>query len=192
MDHEINIWFKKKEVKKMMSNPVIQEFLIEITDDEKNSSTILESILKGNVADIDIAEKTEISLTTVRKILYKLYDAGLVSYKKSKDPETHWDIYNWRFNQNKVSDMVNKKYRDLNLEIDKSIEYEESNMFFACKTNNHRYKFDKASEYNFSCPKCGESLNHQDNSEIIAELLKKKVTYESQNKQDQNTISYKS
>jgi len=52
--------------------------------------------------------------------------------------------------------------------------YEEENMFFACKTNDHRYKFEKASEVNFICPKCGESLEYQDNSLIIAELIKEK------------------
>ena len=43
-------------------------------------------------------------------------------------------------------------------------------MFFACNLNGHRYKFDEASENNFSCPKCGESLEFQDNKTIIAEL----------------------
>ncbi len=43
-------------------------------------------------------------------------------------------------------------------------------MFFACKDNGHRYKFDEATENNFACPKCGESLEYQDNSNIIIEL----------------------
>ena len=55
-------------------------------------------------------------------------------------------------------------------EIEKSLEYEEENMFFLCRANGHRYKFDEATENNFQCPKCGESLEYQDNSTIIVEL----------------------
>lgn len=174
----------------ILSDPVVQEILMEITDDEECSSSIIESILKGNVSDIDIAEETEIKLTTVRKILYKLYDAGVVSYKRSKDPETNWEIYNWKFDHRKVSDIINTKYQDLTKEIEKLIKYEEDNMFFACKINNHRYKFEKASEYNFVCPVCGESLQFQDNSAIITELLNKKAKYESVNKTQTEDLCY--
>ena len=45
-------------------------------------------------------------------------------------------------------------------------------MFFACKTNGHRYKFENASEINFICPQCGESLEFVDNTSVIAELMK--------------------
>jgi transcription initiation factor TFIIE subunit alpha len=51
--------------------------------------------IKDKPSDAAIAEETEIKLNTVRKILYKLYDARVASYKRSKDPETNWEIYNW-------------------------------------------------------------------------------------------------
>ncbi len=158
----------------MLSDPIVQEILIDITDDDKNSFSIIESILNGNTNDLEIAEKTDIKLNTVRKVLYKLYDAGLATYKKSNDPETKKFIYNWRFDQEKVTDIINQKIEKFSEDIDKSIEYEEENMFFACKDNGHRYKFEEASENNFTCPKCGESLEYQDNTAIISELLKKK------------------
>lgn len=89
-----------------------------------------------------------------------------------------------------MSDIINKKYKELGSKIDKTIEYEKSNMFFSCKTNNHRYKFEKASEYNFSCSKFGESLNYQDNADIIVDLLNKKVKYKSLNKSQHKYHSY--
>ena len=118
----------------------------------------------------EIAEETEIRLNIVRKVLYKMYDAGIATYKRSRDPETNWYIYSWRFEQDKVFDIINKKYEKFSREIEESLEYEESNMFFSCKENGHRYKFDDATENNFECPKCGESLEYQDNSTIIVEL----------------------
>jgi transcription initiation factor TFIIE subunit alpha len=159
----------------MLKDQVVQEILMDITNNEKDSISIIESILKGNASDLEIAEETDIKLNTVRKVLYKLNDAGIASYKKSQDPETKWFIYSWKFEQENVFDIITKKYQKLSEEIEKSLEYEEANMFFACKANGHRYKFENASEHNFSCPKCGESLEHYDNSPIIRELLKEKA-----------------
>ena len=158
----------------MLNDPFVQEILIDITDDEESSISIIECILNGITSDLDIAEETDIKLTIVRKVLYNLYDAGIATYKRTNDPESSGDIYSWKFEQEKVYDIITKKYEKITQEIEKSIEYEEENMFFICKTNLHRYKFEKASEYNFKCPKCGNSLEYQDNSAIISELLKKK------------------
>ena len=159
--------------KNLLSDPNVKEILLDITDDDERSFPIIECILNGKTNDLEIAEETEIKLNTVRKVLYKLYDAGIATYKKSNDPETHKFIYSWKFDQDKVSDIINEKYDKFSEEIDKSIEYEEGNMFFACNSN-HRYKFEEATENNFICPKCGESLEFQDNAAIITELLRKK------------------
>jgi transcription initiation factor TFIIE subunit alpha len=154
----------------MLSDPIVQEILMDITNDEKSSVPIIECILNGKTFDEEIAEETEIRLNIVRKVLYKLYDAGIATYKRSRDPETNWYIYSWRFEQEKVAEIISKKYEKFSEEIEKSLEYEEDNMFFACKANGHRYKFDEASENNFICPKCDNSLEYQDNSTIISEL----------------------
>lgn len=158
----------------MLSDPNVQEILMDITDDEKSSFPIIECIMNGKTNDLEIAEETEIKLNTVRKVLYKLHDAGIATYKKSNDPETHKFIYSWKFDKEKVSDIINEKYEKFSEEIDRSIEYEEENMFFTCDANGHRYKFEEATENNFTCPECNESLEYQDNSAIINELLKKK------------------
>ena len=78
----------------------------------------------------------------------------------------------------KVYDMITKKYEELAVKIEKSVRYEEENMFFACKANGHRYIFEKASEYNFVCPKCNGTLEFQDNTGVIGELLKEKAAYD--------------
>jgi transcription initiation factor TFIIE subunit alpha len=114
----------------------------------------------------------------------------VASYKRSKDPETNWEIYNWKFNQTKISDIINNKYEDLSTENEKSLKYEENNMFFACKANSHRYILEKASEYNFACPQCGKSLEYQDNSNMIVELLHKKAIYDSVGKSKGENLSY--
>ncbi len=161
----------------MLDDPLVQEILIDITNDEKNSFTIIECILEGKTSDEEISNETEIQLNTVRKVLYKLYDAGIASYKRTKNPDSNWEIYNWKFDQKKVSEIISEKYEKLSQDIERSIKYEEENMFFACKINGHRYKFENASVNNFVCPQCGESLEYQDNSEIIVELIRDKDRY---------------
>jgi transcription initiation factor TFIIE subunit alpha len=158
----------------MINNPIVQEFLMDITNNDKYTFPIIECIINGTTSDLDISEETEILLTTVRKILYKLHDAGIATYKKAKDPKTKLDISIWNFDKQKMLDIITKKYENISDNIDKSILYEKENMFFACKTNGHRYIFEQASISNFICPKCGESLEFQDNSNKIEELIKEK------------------
>ena len=174
----------------MLKDSQVQELLMDITDDEKNCVTIIECLLNGKTSDAAIAEETEIKLNTIRKILNKLYDAGLTSYKRSKDPETSFEIYNWKFNQKKLNDIISDKHEDLLKEIERSLKYEKDNMFFGCKANGHRYIYENASKYNFVCPKCGESLEFQDNTLIIGELLNKKAKYESMSKSKIENLPY--
>jgi transcription initiation factor TFIIE subunit alpha len=174
----------------LLTNHMVQEILIDIADNEETCIPIIECILDGKTSDVEISEETEIKLNIVRKVLYKLHDAGVASYKRSKDPETNWEIYNWKFDQTKIADIINKKNEDILKEIEKSLKYEENNMFFACKTNGHRYLFEEASEYNFACPKCGKSLEYQDNTDIIVELLNKKTNCESLRIPESENLTY--
>jgi transcription initiation factor TFIIE subunit alpha len=155
----------------------VQDILLDITDEE-GCVSIIESMLEGKNSDIDIAEETGIKLTTVRKVLYKLNETGITTYQKKLEPKTKSLIYYWKYNQEVVFNILTNESKELKEELEESIKYEESNMFFACKANGHRYKFENASEYNFICPECGDSLLHQDNSARIVELLQKKEAAE--------------
>jgi transcription initiation factor TFIIE subunit alpha len=161
----------------MIADPIVHEVITGITNDEENSFCIIECMLNGQTTDEEIAEKTEIRLNIVRRVLYKLYDAGIATYKRSKDPETQWYTYSWKFEQNRVSDIIDKKHDKLSRELRESLEYEEENIFFICADNGCRYNFDEASEKNFECPECGCPMEYQDNSDIILRLkdLKKKL-----------------
>jgi transcription initiation factor TFIIE subunit alpha len=160
----------------MIKDANVQEMLIDVTEDEENSIPIINCLLNGKTTDEEIAEETEIRLNIVRRILYKLYDAGVASYKRSKDPETQWYTYSWKFEEDKIREIIAKKYENFSREIVHSLEYEEGNMFFVCP-NGCRYNFNEASEHNFICPECDCSMEFQDNSTIILELkeLKGKI-----------------
>ena len=154
-------------VKKLASN---------LTHDASNSEKILDCLFTAEVTDEQIAEATGIKLNFVRKILYKLFDAGIATYTRKKDPETQWFTYYWKFDSRKAAKILEREYKKHNNEIKESIEFEETNMFFVCP-NGCRYPFDEATDYQFMCPKCNEKLEFQDNSEIINNLKNLKSLY---------------
>jgi transcription initiation factor TFIIE subunit alpha len=153
----------------MLNEPLVQELIQEITNDNENSISIIKCLLEGKITDEEISEEIELRLNIVRKILYKLYDAGLASYKRSKDPETQWYTYSWKFEEKRVIETIAKNHEKSSKEIEASLEYEEDNMFFTC-INGCRYNFEDASEHNFQCPECELTLEYQDNTSLITEL----------------------
>ncbi|MGZ7069602.1 MAG: transcription factor E [Methanobacterium sp.] len=158
-----------KEGVEMLNEPLVQELILEITDDNENSISIIKCLLEGKVTDEEISEEIELRLNIVRRILYKLYDAGIASYKRSKDPETQWYTYSWEFDEEKVVETISEKYKQNSEEIKESLAYEEEHMFFTC-INGCRYNFEEAAELNFICPECETPLEYKDNSSLIDEL----------------------
>lgn len=152
----------------MLKDPIVKKVLENIVEGEKNLS-IIESLLDGIDTDEKIHEKTKIKLNIVRKILYKLYDYGLASYKRSKDPETQWFTYSWKFEEEEI-------YKFIKEDAEKGIKYytnllekEQNNMFFICPENHLRCDYNEATEFDFICPECGEELTFKDNTAIINE-----------------------
>ena len=177
----------------MLDDPLVQDLLRKIIDDpedhqeakkskskksKKNDDKDLDNMLivqclnKGVKTDEEIAEKTGIRLNIVRKILYRLYDAGLASYKRHKDPETQWYSYDWKFEPEEVNKTIKKQIND-EIEFLKNIlDNEKDNMFFSCPEGHTRFDFEDASNVGFTCPECGEEVVFEDNADIIKELEK--------------------
>ncbi|WP_394357515.1 transcription factor E [Methanobrevibacter sp.] len=133
---------------------------------EKTIIPIINALMDGIETDEEIAAKTEIKLNIVRKILYKLYDLKIANYKRSKDPETQWYTYSWKFDEEELVRQINEECeKELN-ELNATLENEENNMFFVCPQGHVRYNFDTASDEEFLCV-CGEELVFQDNSDMI-------------------------
>ena len=153
----------------MRNDPLVKTLLTNVVEDESNLP-IVEALNDGIETDEQIAEKTGIKLNIVRKILYKLYDMGLASYKRSKDPETQWFTYSWKFEKEEVINRIIKDSENYLKMLNDELEREENNMFFICPEGHVRLDFDEASDYEFLCPACGEELVFQDNEKIIAQI----------------------
>ena len=92
----------------MINDPLVKQLLTSIVEDESNLP-IVQALNDGIETDEEIANETGIKLNIVRKILYRLYDMGIASYKRSKDPETQWFTYSWKFEKDEI---INKVFND--------------------------------------------------------------------------------
>ena len=96
---------------------------------------------------------------------------GIANYKRSKDPETQWFTYSWKFEEEElINQIITNSEKELD-NLNKELEYEEDNMFFVCPHGHGRFDFNEASEHDFWCA-CGEDLIFQDNEENIKQLKK--------------------
>ena len=115
----------------MIDDPLVKSLLTNVVEDESNLP-IVQALIDGVETDEAIAEKTEIKLNIVRKILYKLYDMGLATYKRSKDPETQWFTYSWKFEEQEVINHIKSDSEEYLKMLNKELEKEEDTMYFVC------------------------------------------------------------
>ena len=154
---------------KMINDPLVKTLLTNVVEGEENLP-VVESLIKGIGTDEEIAEKTGIKLNIVRKVLYKLYDTGLATYKRSKDPETQWFSYTWKFDNDEVINRIIEDSENYLKMLNDELDHEENNMFFICPEGHVRLDFDESSDYEFLCPNCDEELEFQDNTPIIEQI----------------------
>ena len=150
----------------IINNPIPTHFLEENVDetDLEYVKSIIMTLVDGVDTDEAIHEITGIKLNTVRKLLYKLHDASIATYKRNKDPETQWFTYTWKFDKEeyikKISEFYNK---ELN-EKEELLNNLENNLYFVCCMDQEHFKGDytESSEYEFYCPVCDYELEPYD------------------------------
>lgn len=165
----------------MIDDPLVKTLLTNVVEDESNLP-IVQALIDGVETDEEIANKTGIKLNIVRKILYKLYDMGLASYKRSKDPETQWFTYTWRFEKEEYIEEITKFYEHRLNERQSALDNLENNLYFVCCMEPEHFKGDYAesSEFEFYCPVCDYELEPYD-AKKEKSLLKRRITIDKKN-----------
>ncbi len=82
--------------------------------------------------DEEIAAKTDFKLNIVRRILYKLHDNHLASYRRIRDTNTGWFLYYWRIDPKKAQALVNRKKRMVLNLLEQRLQHEANNDLYAC------------------------------------------------------------
>ncbi len=131
---------------------------------------------KKNISDFKIAEKTDTDIHQIRNILYRLYNQNLVTYYRKKDRQKGWYISYWTFNKRRIKDLMEILKKQKFERFNERLIEEESNKnnFYLCPNACARLNFDKATDFEFRCPECGNILNHQSNEKTI-DFLKNEI-----------------
>ena len=124
--------------------------------------------------DEEIATKTDLKLNIVRRILYKLHDNNLASYRRIRDTNTGWFLYYWRIDPKKAQALVNRKKKMVLNLLEQRLEHESSNDLYACvNKDSSPVPFEEAMNLSFRCPTCNKQLEYVDNKRAISFLRKR-------------------
>ncbi len=123
--------------------------------------------------DEEIATKTDLKLNIVRRILYKLHDNHLASYRRIRDTDTGWFLYYWKIDPRKAQALVNRKKRMVLSLLEQRLEHETNNELYACvNRDSPPVPFEEAMNLSFRCPVCNGLLQYVDNERTISFLRK--------------------
>ena len=104
---------------------------------------------------------------TIIPIIQSLIE--IANYKRSKNPETQWFTYSWKFDEEELINKIKRDCEEKKSNLNEKLEEERNNIFFVCPLGHVRYNFDEASDEDFFCP-CGEEVEFQDNAPIIENI----------------------
>jgi transcription initiation factor TFIIE subunit alpha len=129
---------------------------------------------KTKISEFVISEELEMEIHKTRFFLYKLLDHNLVSFIRKKDKIKGWYICYWDLNED-IVDHLDQKMKDDKIDkLQERLKREEENQFYLCRNACARMDFDRAMEFTFKCPECGEIMHQQDNSKTI-DFLKERI-----------------
>jgi transcription initiation factor TFIIE subunit alpha len=144
---------------------IYRAYLNKLVGDE--GLLIVENIPTEEITDERLAEITGISLNTVRRTLYLLYEHRLAVYRRKRDPDSGWLTYLWQLCPENFDKALESEARRLLRKLEERLCYEKNNIFYACIEGCARFVFDEASEANFICPYCQNSLEYMENAKIV-------------------------
>lgn len=149
----------------MVDEPIHRAYLCKLVGEE--GLKIVENMPSEEVTDEHMAEVTGISLNTVRRTLYLLYEHRLAVYRRKRDPDSGWLTYLWQLCPQNIDKALESEARRLLRKLDSRLAYEKDHVFYACENGCARLVFDDASEANFICPFCQGSLEYMENNRIV-------------------------
>ena len=129
---------------------------------------------KADITDEELATKFQIRLNDIRKILYKLYDNNLASFRRLRDKSTGWYIFFWKLEPENMIHLIRSKNKMVLDILTTRLEYETEHVFFRCPNNCGACTFEDAMEIGFKCKKCGSPLSNYPNEDTI-NLLQNKI-----------------
>ncbi len=129
---------------------------------------------KTKVSEFVIAQDLDLEIHRARNLLYKLFENNILSFQRKKDKIKGWYICYWDFNEKSISFLYEKIKVNKLQKLKERLDKESSSTFYMCKTACTRMDFEKAMEFNFKCPECGNLMEEQNNLRTV-EFLNEKI-----------------
>lgn len=143
-----------------------------IRDTAGKSAEPVSDILRNRdeVNEYKIADKLKITVNQVRNILYKLFDKGIVTFRRKKDNQKGWYIYFWSLNvQKALTKFIELKQKEIE-DLRKQIDSLETKHYYSCPYGCVEVNEENALHYNFICQECGQLLVLSEKADKIKEL----------------------
>jgi len=121
----------------------------------------------GRATDDQLASKSGVNLNEVRKILYALHNASLVSIDRARDEKTGWFIFYWRLQPENAEGFIINQKRKILERLQAKLNHEKTHDFYQCPNCKLRMTFENAVESLFQCSHCQGPLEHVDNAQIV-------------------------
>jgi transcription initiation factor TFIIE subunit alpha len=148
------------------NDPLVREYFRRMIGEE--GLKIIENFPRGEITDSEIAELNDTKTTSVRKVLYKLYERRIAQYRTERDDMSGWITYWWSFNRDNVKKMMDKEADDELKRLRKELEYERNGEFYQCPCQ--CVLFEEAAEKDFWCEECESNFEYFDNGVLIKGL----------------------
>ena len=150
------------------------EVVKEIIGEDSVIEIVKELNKKAEITDEELASKFEIRLNDIRKVLYRLYENNLASFRRLRDKTTGWYIFFWRLEPENIVHLIRNKNKLVLDILSARLDYEKSHVFYHCAQKCTSVIFEDAMEIGFKCPKCGNPLQNTPNQETI-DVLEEKI-----------------
>jgi len=126
---------------------------------------------KKNVNEFIIAKKLKLTINQTRNILYKLSDAGLVSFTRKKDKKKGWYTYFWTLNTEKSLVLLENNVLHEMENLKNQLKSRENKRYYVCNTCKVELNEETALLHNFICSECGQVYGLQTDKKAINDLI---------------------
>jgi transcription initiation factor TFIIE subunit alpha len=126
---------------------------------------------KTKISEFIIAEELDMEIHRARNLLYRLLEHNVVFFHRKKDKIKGWYICYWDFNESIITYLAEKIRTEKITKLQERLAKEQGGQFFMCRNACARMDFEKAIEFSFKCPECGEIMHQQDNARTIEFLM---------------------
>src|SRR3989344_7371591 len=134
---------KAKQKLVFLEDKDVYDFLHNIIGEE--GMRVVKRIAQKEVSDVDLAETMELKPNIIRKHLYALYEAGIVTYRRHRS-KTGWYTYYWKIHPERISSVITTKRNHEVKKLQEHIQHEQNNHYYECKNRCTRVLFDIAME----------------------------------------------